>query len=79
MRLDGFSCILVLTHGGSPAKETTHADYNVGGKDIDTFFVEVISFARSLSEEKLAIFDLLIRPNIKLNKKEREQVKQVAC
>jgi type I restriction enzyme R subunit len=66
------------------------ADYNAGGKDIDTFFVEVISFARSLSEEEqrgvsenlseeeLAIFDLLIRPNIKLNKKEREQVKQVA-
>jgi type I restriction enzyme R subunit len=49
-------------------------DYNAGGKDIDTFFVEVISFARSLSEEELAIFDLLIRPNIKLNKKEREQV-----
>lgn len=66
------------------------ADYNKGGKDVDTFFVEVISFARSLSEEEqrhisenlseeeLAIFDLLIRPNIKLNKKEREQVKQVA-
>jgi hypothetical protein len=28
------------------------ADYNAGGKDIDTFFVEVISFARSLSEEE---------------------------
>jgi len=66
------------------------AEYNAGGKDIDTFFVELVSFARSLSEEEqrgvsenlseeeLAIFDLLIRPNIKLNKKEREQVKQVA-
>ncbi len=66
------------------------ADYNAGGKDIDTFFVEVISFARSLSEEEqrhisenlseeeLAIFDLLTRPNIKLNKAERERVKQVA-
>ncbi|MFZ5904112.1 MAG: type I restriction endonuclease subunit R [Chloroflexota bacterium] len=66
------------------------ADYNKGGKDIDTFFVEVISFARSLSEEEqrgvaenlseeeLAIFDLLTRPNIKLTKKEREQVKKVA-
>lgn len=66
------------------------ADYNAGGKDVDTFFVELVSFARSLSEEEqrsvsenlseeeLAIFDLLIRPNIKLNKKEREQVKQVA-
>ena len=66
------------------------ADYNAGGKDVDTFFVELVSFARSLSEEEqrgvsenlseeeLAIFDLLIRPNIKLNMKEREQVKQVA-
>ena len=66
------------------------ADYNAGGKDIDTFFVELISFARSLSEEEqrgvaenlneeeLAIFDLLTRPNIKLSKKEKEQVKQVA-
>lgn len=66
------------------------ADYNAGGKDIDTFFVELVSFARSLSEEEqrgvaenlteeeLAIFDLLTRPNIKLTKKEREQVKQVA-
>jgi len=66
------------------------ADYNAGGKDIDTFFVELVSFARSLSEEEqrgvsenlseeeLAIFDLLIRPTVKLTKKEREQVKQVA-
>lgn len=66
------------------------ADYNAGGKDVDTFFVELVSFARSLSEEEqrgvsenlseeeLAIFDLLIRPNIKLNKAERERVKQVA-
>lgn len=66
------------------------ADYNAGSKDVDTFFVELVSFARSLSEEEqrgvaenlteeeLAIFDLLTRPNIKLTKKEREQVKQVA-
>lgn len=66
------------------------ADYNAGGKDVDTFFVELVSFARSLSEEEqrgvaenlteeeLAIFDLLTRPNIKLTRKEREQVKQVA-
>ena len=66
------------------------ADYNKGGKDVDTFFVELISFARTLSEEEqrgvsenlsdeeLALFDLLTRPNIKLNPKEREQVKQVA-
>lgn len=40
--------------------------------------MELVSFARSLSEEELAIFDLLKRPNIKLTKKEKEQVKQVA-
>jgi hypothetical protein len=66
------------------------ADYNASGQDVDTFFAELVSFARSLSEEEqrgvsetlseeeLAIFDLLIRPNIKLNKAERERVKQVA-
>jgi type I restriction enzyme R subunit len=66
------------------------ADYNAGGKDVDSFFVELVSFARSLSEEEqrgvaenlteeeLAIFDLLTRPNINLNKAERERVKQVA-
>jgi type I restriction enzyme R subunit len=66
------------------------ADYNAGGKDVDTFFVELVSFARSLneeeqrgvsenlSEEELAIFDLLTRPNIKLSKSERAQVKTVA-
>jgi type I restriction enzyme, R subunit len=65
-------------------------DYSAGGKNMDTFFVELISFARSLSEEEqrsisknlseeeLAIFDLLTRPNIKLNKSQRAQVKQVA-
>jgi type I restriction enzyme R subunit len=66
------------------------ADYNAGGKDVDIFFVELVSFVRSLneeeqrgiaeslSEEELAIFDLLTRPVIKLSKSEREQVKQIA-
>ena len=70
--------------------EALIAEYNGGGKDIDTFFVELVSFARSLteeeqrgiadnlSEEELAIVDLLTHPNIKLNKSEREQVKKVA-
>ena len=65
-------------------------DYNAGGKDVDIFFVELVSFVRSLnveeqrgiaeslSEEELAIFDLLTRPIIKLTKSEREQVKQIA-
>jgi len=28
------------------------ADYKAGGKDVDTFFVELVSFARSLNEEE---------------------------
>ncbi|MCX6064946.1 MAG: type I restriction endonuclease subunit R [Chloroflexi bacterium] len=66
------------------------ADYNAGGQDVDTFFVELVSFARSLSaeeqrgisenlsEEELAIFDLLTRPNIQLTKPEQAQVKKIA-
>src|SRR5208337_1182960 len=34
--------------------------------------------AEQLTEEELAIFDLLTRPNMKLSRKEKEQVKQVA-
>jgi len=66
------------------------ADYNAGAMDVDIFFVELISFARSmneeeqrgvsenLSEEELAVFDILTRPNIQMNKAEREQVKNVS-
>ncbi len=66
------------------------ADYNAGATDVDVFFVELISIVRSLdkeeqrgisenlTEEELAIFDLLTRPNIELSRKEREQVKLVA-
>jgi len=66
------------------------ADYNAGAIDVDVFFVELISIVRSLdkeeqrgiaenlTEEELAVFDLLTRPNIELSRKEREQVKLVA-
>ncbi len=66
------------------------ADYNAGAKDVDVFFVEAMSFARSmneeeqrgvaenLSEEELAVFDLLTRPNIKLTAAEIKEVKKVA-
>jgi type I restriction enzyme R subunit len=65
-------------------------EYNAGGKDIDVLLAELVTFMGSLdqeekrgitenlSEEELAIFDLLTRPVPKLNKKEREQVKKVA-
>ena len=58
--------------------------------DVDIFFVKLISIARlldeeekrgiaeNLSEEELALFDLLTGPNIKLSKKEHEQFKKVA-
>lgn len=70
--------------------ETLIAEYNSGSMDIDIFFVELVSFARSmneeeqrgvsenLNEEELAVFDILTRPNIKMNKAERDQVKKVA-
>ena len=66
------------------------AEYNAGSKDVDVFLAELVTFigqlnqeekrgiAEALSEEELAIFDILTRPNLKLSKKEREQVRQVA-
>jgi type I restriction enzyme R subunit len=66
------------------------ADYNAGAMDVDVFFVELVSFVRSmneeeqrgvaenLTEEELAVFDILTRPAIKLSKAEREQVKIVS-
>jgi type I restriction enzyme R subunit len=65
-------------------------DYNSGAKNVDAFYAELISFAQNLteedqrsmaenlSEEELALFDLLTRPAPSLNRKERQQVKAVA-
>jgi len=65
-------------------------EYNKGAKNADEFFVQLVAFARSLNEEEqrgvaeqlseqeLAIFDILTRPEIKLSRKEKEQVKKVA-
>lgn len=65
-------------------------EYNEGAKNVDAFFEELVRFARglseeeqrcvseNLSEEELAVFDLLTRPDPKLNKAEREQVRAVA-
>lgn len=64
--------------------------YNAGASNIDVFYAKLLDFAKdlsveeqrgiseNLSEEELAIFDLLTKPSIKLNKKEEEKVKQVA-
>jgi type I restriction enzyme R subunit len=66
-------------------------EYNSGCINVEEFFRRLMEFAKSLtreeqravaeglSEEELAIFDLLTnKPEIKLTKKEREQVKMTA-
>jgi type I restriction enzyme R subunit len=66
------------------------ADYNAGSMNTEMFFQELLQFgesltqeeARSLSEglteEQLAIFDLLMRPAPELSEDEKSQVKRVA-
>jgi len=65
-------------------------EYNSGATNIEAFFAQLITLARELneeekrgiaeqlSEEELALFDLLTKPDIKLNRSERQQVKLVA-
>lgn len=65
-------------------------EYNSGATNADAFFAQLVSFAQdltkeeqrgiaeNLTEEELAVFDLLTRPEMKLNRTERVQVKQVA-
>jgi type I restriction enzyme R subunit len=66
------------------------ADYNAGSMNTETFFQELLKFSESLneeearslseglSEEQLAIFDLLMRPAPELSDNEQGQVKNVA-
>lgn len=65
-------------------------EYNSGSHNVEFFFTKLMAFAQELnveekrgvaeklSEEELAIFDLLSRPEIALSKKEELQVKKVA-
>jgi len=66
-------------------------EYNRGAANVDAFFAQLVSFAQELSaeeqrgisenltEEELAIFDFLTRPDMtKLTRQEKEDVKQVA-
>lgn len=65
-------------------------EYNAGSHNIEYFFNELIKFAQdlnaedkraiseNLTEEELAIFDLLTKPQIELNKQEESIVKQIA-
>jgi type I restriction enzyme R subunit len=65
-------------------------DYNSGAANIETFFARLMAFTKKLSdeekrgiaeqltEEELAIFDLLIKPQVTLTKTEERDVKKVA-
>jgi len=65
-------------------------DYNSGSYNVETFFKKLVEYAQglnaeekrgiseNLSEEELAIFDLLIKPEMTLSKKEEQEVKKVA-
>ncbi len=66
------------------------ADYNAGSMNTETFFQELLKFGKTLSdeearclaegltEEQLAVFDLLMRPAPDLTDGDRTQVKAVA-
>ena len=65
-------------------------EYNSGAANIETWFAKLTAFAQKLSEEdkrgiaeqlseeELAIFDLLTKPDMKLTKAEERDVKKVA-
>jgi type I restriction enzyme R subunit len=65
-------------------------EYNSGAANIETFFAQLMAFTKKLSEEEkrgiaeqlteeeLAIFDLLTKPEVVLTKAEEREVKKVA-
>ena len=65
-------------------------EYNDGRIGVDQFFSRLVALAQTLneeeqravteklSEEELAVFDLLTKPQVRLTKQERAQVKAVA-
>ena len=65
-------------------------EYNSGAINVEEFFRWLMEFAKSLNEEEqravseglteeeLAVFDLLTKPEIELTAKERAQVKKAA-
>ncbi|WP_375470151.1 type I restriction endonuclease subunit R [uncultured Nostoc sp.] len=66
------------------------AEHNADSRNVQIFFNDLINFAqelgvedkraiaKNLTEEELAIFDLLTKPEIQLTKQEEQEVKQVA-
>jgi type I restriction enzyme R subunit len=65
-------------------------EYNAGSRNVDAFFADLVEFAQelnledkrtiseNLTEEELAIFDLLTKPDITLTEKEKLEIKKVA-
>ncbi len=65
-------------------------EYNSGSYNVETFFTKLVAFAQELNaeekrgiaekltEEELALFDLLTKPEMTLSKKEEREVKKVA-
>ena len=65
-------------------------EYNAGSSNVEAFFAKLMAFtkklneeekrriAEQLTEEELAIFDLLTKPEITLTKQETAEVKKVA-
>jgi type I restriction enzyme, R subunit len=65
-------------------------EYNSGATNVDALMAQLFSFvgelteeehrgiAENLSEEELALFDLLTRPNLKLTRAEKVEVKAIA-
>ena len=65
-------------------------EYNSGSRNVDWFFTELLGFAKELNEEEkraiaeklteeeLAIFDLLTKPNINLSKQEITEDEAIA-
>jgi type I restriction enzyme R subunit len=65
-------------------------EYNASSRNMEIFFADWVEFAQELNledkraiseklaEEKLAIFDLLTKPDITLTEKEKLEIKKVA-
>jgi type I restriction enzyme R subunit len=65
-------------------------EYNAGSRNVEIFFADLVEFAQelniedkraiseNLTEEELAIFDLLTKPDITLSEKEKREIKKVA-
>ena len=65
-------------------------EYNAGSKNVDLIYKDLVDFAEALSdeqkrhiqenisEEELALFDILIKPEMELVDREKQQVKRAA-